>query len=174
MNSSTVLTFLVCLCILAAVIEAKYQAFTKQQLIDWFPLHDANFQEHAVINSEYRDDCNTSIIPPDDGSSSFGDLIYSEPRNLDKVLLNEIFLNYNVSSDEHIVFWKKRFYKKCVSHVKVLNFGRERAFAKSISISHEKYDGDTVDIIVLIPANKEVRMIFEAFGYDMYAPKYCD
>lgn len=174
MITSTLSTFLVCIFVLAAATDGDYQVFTKQQLIDRYPLYDPNFQAHAAINSAYREDCNTSIIPPDDGSASYGDLIYSKPRKLDTALHKEVFVNYDVSSEEYIVFWSRMFHRECVSHVRVLNFGRERAFAKSINVEYQGSQGEKVDIILLIPANKEIRMIIEAYGYDMYAPEYCN
>lgn len=175
MNSSTVSTFLVISCVVAVVIGANYQVFTKQELIDKFPLHDVNFQAHGAVNLKFREDCNTSMIPPDNGAGDYGDLIYKkESENSDKLLLREIFVNENVTSDEQIVFWSKKFQSKCVTNVKALNFGRDRAFAKSIYVNFTEYNGDTVDINVLIPVRKQVRMFIEVFGYEMYAPKYCD
>ncbi|KAF2894940.1 hypothetical protein ILUMI_11236 [Ignelater luminosus] len=174
MNSSTIVTFLVSVCVLAAVIESNVQVFTKQQLIDKLPLHEGNFQAHAAINTGYPEDCNSSIIPPDDGSGAYGDLIYMQGNQLGSLLLSEILLNVNISSEEEIVFWKQMFYSKCVSHVRVLNFGRERAFTKYIYANYTKSEGTNVDINVIIPANKAVRMIIEVYGKGAFGPKYCD
>ncbi|KAF2894941.1 hypothetical protein ILUMI_11237 [Ignelater luminosus] len=175
MNNPTAVTVLVSVCAAVAVaIQSNVQVFTKQQLIDKLPLHDGNFQAHAAISSQYREDCNSSIIPPDDGAGSYGDLIYSEPRSLDDLLLREIFVNYNVSNEEQIVFWNKMFWSKCVNHVKVLNFGRDRAFTKYVYVNNTMHQGGNVDINLLIPVGKEVRMFFEVFGRDMYALTSCD
>ncbi|KAF2905373.1 hypothetical protein ILUMI_00806 [Ignelater luminosus] len=97
MNGSTILTFLVSLCVAAAVIETNYEVFTQQQLTDRFPLHDANFQVRCAINTGYPEGCNSSLIPPDNGNGSYGDLMYSRRDYKDKLLLRETFVNYDVS-----------------------------------------------------------------------------
>ncbi|KAF2894942.1 hypothetical protein ILUMI_11238 [Ignelater luminosus] len=175
MTSSTILTFLFSLCVVAAVIGANYEIFTKQQLIGKFPFHDGNFQAHAAINPGYPEDCNSSIIPPDDGSGSYGDLTYySKPHLNDKLLLREIFINRNVSSQEQVVFWNEFFINTCVTHVKALNFGRDRAFTRSIYVNNTRHKGGNVDINVLILANNVVRMFFEVVGHVVFKPYDCD
>lgn len=164
MNSSTILTFLVSLCVVAAVIETNYEVFTKQELIDKFSLHDGNFQAHSAINLGYPEDCNSSIIPPDNGSGSYGDLMYSRREYRDELLHRETFVNYNVSNHEDIVFWYGNFSTRCVTHVRSLNFGRERAWTKSIHVGNNN-TYNTVEINVLVPVNKTVRMFFEIYGH---------
>lgn len=176
MNSPIVLTLLVSLCVVAAITESKYEVFTKQQLIEKLLQPNSNYQGRGAINSKYRyrEDCNSSMIPPDDGSPSYGDLIYTKAINeSDTEVYTGIFVN-EVSNEEQIVFWSTLVKHKCVSHVKALNFGRQRAFTKSLYVTNKRYEGGLIHINLLIPADEHIRMIFEVTGREMYAYTECN
>lgn len=114
MNTLTFVTFLASVWV--AVINAKYQGFTKQELFD---IHDSNFHKHSTINSGYLED--SSTIPQDEGSASYGDMIYSKINETDTLLFSEILVNDNVTNKEETVSWNKMFSFNCIIHVKVLD-----------------------------------------------------
>lgn len=146
MKTSTLIALLASLCMAAAFIETSYEVYTVPLLYGFL-----------------RNDTNSSIIPPDDNSGSYGDLFHSTKRNGDELLHRETFVNYNASKFEEIVFWYGRFNTSCVTHVRSLNFGRERAWTKSIDVSG--HSNVIVEINLLIPSNKTVRLFFEVYGY---------
>ncbi|KAF2905371.1 hypothetical protein ILUMI_00804 [Ignelater luminosus] len=114
----------------------------------------------AAIN-----DATASIIPPDDGSGSYGDLTYGEKHESDQLLRRETYVSYNTTNAaDQIVFWYGNFNTSCVTHVRSLNFGRERGWTKSIYVGNGN-TSKTVEINFLIAANKIVRLLFEVYGF---------
>ncbi|KAF2905372.1 hypothetical protein ILUMI_00805 [Ignelater luminosus] len=88
-----------------------------------------------------RNDTNSSIIPPDDNNGFNDDFLHSQIYADDALLYREMFVNDNGSKSEEIYFWYGNFIMSCVTHVRSLNFGRERAWTKSIHVENNENDG---------------------------------
>ncbi|GLV35931.1 hypothetical protein CBL_09851 [Carabus blaptoides fortunei] len=74
----------------------------------------------------------TGLLPYDDGSSNFGDLIHLQKGLRDVLVYSEVLTNDPCSDSETNVQWSGRFPGYMVTQVRVLNVGRQRAFCSFI------------------------------------------
>ncbi|KAJ8961005.1 hypothetical protein NQ318_020309 [Aromia moschata] len=98
-------------------------------------------------------------VPPDNGGN-YGDLIHRYRENRDRLLLREVVVIRQLSSVEQDLQWTVSISGARVSSVRVLNFGRERAYGLRIDVA-----GGDVQAIIRIPPLYDPRIMIEIYGY---------
>ncbi|KAG5877162.1 hypothetical protein JTB14_031773 [Gonioctena quinquepunctata] len=98
-------------------------------------------------------------VPPDNGGN-YGDLIYKYRENKDTLLLREVVITEALSSYEQDIRWTVSISGGRVTSVRVLNFGRSRAYCLRIDVAA----GD-VQIFLRIPPLGDPRVMIEVYGY---------
>lgn len=103
---------------------------------------------------------NESSVPLDN-NNNYGDLFHSRRESGDILLIRETLLNELSSSEELYIYWYGKFPAR-LSHVRVLNFGRERGYTQQISTRNNEGYAETY---ITIPPYKSVRMFVEIYGF---------
>nr|XP_023021592.1 uncharacterized protein LOC111509962 [Leptinotarsa decemlineata] len=98
-------------------------------------------------------------LPPDNGGN-YGDLIYKFRENKDTLLLREVVITDQLSSYEQNIRWTVSISGAQVTSVRVLNFGRSRAYCLRIDVAA----GD-VQIFLRVPVLGDPRVMIEVYGY---------
>ncbi|CAH0557360.1 unnamed protein product [Brassicogethes aeneus] len=99
------------------------------------------------------------IIPPDNGGT-FGDLITNPRQNGDSLLLRDVALLPNMYSDEQNFLWLGQLNGRIITSVRVLNFGRHRAYTRRIDIA-----GPNAQVIFGVMPLNDPRLLIEVYGF---------
>ncbi|XP_050307137.1 uncharacterized protein LOC126743908 [Anthonomus grandis grandis] len=99
------------------------------------------------------------IYTADNGYGNPGDLIYRYRESNDVLQIREVIVLPEISSDVQEVQWYAVTQARRITSVRVLNFGRERAYALRIDVA-----GNEVQAILRIPPNYDPRVIIEVYG----------
>ncbi|XP_066156357.1 uncharacterized protein [Euwallacea fornicatus] len=109
--------------------------------------------ESKVGNTEER-------IAADNGYGNPGDLIYRYRESNDVLQIREVIVLPEISSDIQEVQWYAVTPARRITSVRVLNFGRERAYTLRIDVA-----GNEAQAILRIPPNYDPRILIEAYGF---------
>lgn len=94
------------------------------------------------------------------GNDNFGDLIYKWRENRDRLLLREVVINRELTSDESDLVWYATIPGARISSVRALNFGRSRGACYRIDVA-----GSEVQVVIRIPPLGDPRIMIEVYGY---------
>ncbi|CAG9854826.1 unnamed protein product [Phyllotreta striolata] len=101
----------------------------------------------------------SGVIPRDTGGN-YGDLIYKFRSNSDTLLLREVVIADELYSNEQDLRWTVSINGARITSVRVLNFGRERAFCLRIDVAA----GDA-EVVLRIPSLVDPRVMIEIYGF---------
>ncbi|XP_030753834.1 uncharacterized protein LOC115880692 [Sitophilus oryzae] len=89
-----------------------------------------------------------------------GDLIYRYRESQDILQIREVIVLPQLSSDEQEVQWYAVTDARRITTVRVLNFGRQRAYTLRIDVA-----GNEAQVILRVPPNYDPRIMIEVYGY---------
>ncbi|KAK9888763.1 hypothetical protein WA026_000988 [Henosepilachna vigintioctopunctata] len=151
--SNIVLTF-VFLVIVTTSLSAEVKVRTKITAVPLgTPILKLNGEKSSV---------NVAALPDDDGFSNWGDLVYKSRQNEDVLLLRDLVIFPAVSTNDQTLKYTASFDNaNRITSVRVINVGRERIFATEIDV----YSSD-VEIICVLPAERDPRVFVEVYGFE--------
>lgn len=115
---------------------------------------------NGLLNS-YSEDANFQVSFQDDVYENDGDLMHLARADGDELLLRESVINEEVSAATRNLYWYGHF-RVPLSHVRILNFGKFRAFTKLIASIN---DMGRTEAVIEVPANRSIRIFVEVYGY---------
>lgn len=93
-------------------------------------------------------------------SDNYGDLIYRWRENKDTLLVREVVINRELTSEESDLIWYVTVQGARITSVRVLNFGRSRAACYRIDVA-----GGDVQVVIRVPPLGDPRILIEVYGY---------
>ncbi|KAJ8921106.1 hypothetical protein NQ315_015904 [Exocentrus adspersus] len=98
-------------------------------------------------------------VPPDNGGN-YGDLVYRYREQKDRLLLREVVISQQLSSSEQDIHWSVSISGARINSVRVLNFGRQRAYCLRIDVA-----GSDAQAVIRVPPLFDPRIMIEIYGY---------
>ncbi|KAF7266325.1 uncharacterized protein LOC143203212 [Rhynchophorus ferrugineus] len=115
----------------------------------------AGFAAKKAVETKLGDD----VTRFQDGYGNPGDLVYRYRESSDILQIRDVIVLPEISSDVQEVQWYAITRARRITSVRVLNFGRERAYTLRIDVA-----ANEAQVILRIPPNYDPRIMIEVYG----------
>lgn len=123
----------------------------------WHQISFKNISDFQVVTTAEEITEIIDDIPEDDGGN-YGDLLHLERKGGDSLILRETIINQISHGPQDLRI--SGYLPPKITHIRALNFGRERAFVYMIANNENGY----VQINMAIKAKLQVRVSIEVYG----------